>query len=85
MSVRKTESRIPANFQATDFGEAVVAPDGRCALVSFITAPVLVDRENVNVYVLFVTERGDYGCANSRKLCLCHEPSATRSGREICR
>jgi hypothetical protein len=33
--VRKTENRLPPNFQAADFGETVVAPDGRCALVSF--------------------------------------------------
>src|SRR5688572_2197161 len=54
MTVRKTESRIPANFQASDLGQAVVAADGRGALVSFITSPLVVDRENV--YVLFVTD-----------------------------
>jgi hypothetical protein len=52
--VRKTESRLPANFQASDLGEAVVAADGRCALVSFITTPLVVGRENV--YVVFVTD-----------------------------
>lgn len=54
MPVRKTESRLPPNFQAAEFGEAVIAPDGRCALVSFVTAPIVVQRENV--YVLFVTD-----------------------------
>ena len=54
MAVRKTESRLPATFQATDLGEAVVAADGRCALVSFITTPLVVGRENV--YVAFVTD-----------------------------
>ena len=54
MPVRKTESRIPANFQASDLGQAVVAADGRCALVSFITSPLAVNRENV--YVIFVTD-----------------------------
>lgn len=54
MPVRKTESRLPADFQASDLGEAVVAPDGRCALVSFVTSPIAVGRENQ--YVLFVTD-----------------------------
>jgi hypothetical protein len=54
VSVRKTESRLPANFQASDLGEAVVAADGRCALVSFITTPLVVGRENV--YVVYVTD-----------------------------
>ena len=54
MSVRKTESRIPENFQATDFGQAIVATDGRCALVSFILSPLVVNRDNT--YVVFVTD-----------------------------
>jgi hypothetical protein len=54
MPVRKTESRIPFGFQASDLGEAVVAADQRCALVSFATAPIIVNRENV--YVLFVPD-----------------------------
>jgi hypothetical protein len=63
MGVRKTESRIPAGLQAADLGEAVVAADGRCALVSFITAPLAVDRENQ--YVLFVTDATLAGAAQS--------------------
>lgn len=54
MPVRKTESRIPASFQAADLGQAVVASDGRCALVAFVTTPIAVDRDNH--YVLFVTD-----------------------------
>lgn len=54
MSVRKTESRIPAGFQPTDLGEAVTSPDGHCSIVSFITAPLAVNRENI--YVVFVTD-----------------------------
>jgi hypothetical protein len=54
MSVRKTESRVPANFAPADLGEAVAAPDGRCALVSFVTSPLVVGRENI--YVVFVTD-----------------------------
>jgi hypothetical protein len=56
MSVRKTESRIPAGLQATDLGEAVASADGRSALVSFITSPLAVARENA--YVVFVTDVG---------------------------
>jgi hypothetical protein len=56
MPVRKTERRLPANRQAQDLGQAVVASDGRCALVSFVSSPVVVGRDNV--YVLFVTDAG---------------------------
>src|SRR5207244_8305672 len=47
-------SRIPAGFQASDLGDSVVADDGRCALVSFITSPLVVGRENT--YVVYVTD-----------------------------
>lgn len=56
MAVRKTESRIPANFGAADLGQAAIAADARCALVSFVTSPLVVDRENT--YVVFVTDPG---------------------------
>lgn len=55
MTVRKTEKRIPANFQAADLGEASIASDGRWALISFVTTPLVVSRENV--YVAFVTDQ----------------------------
>jgi hypothetical protein len=54
MTVRKTESRIPAGLQATDLGEAVVAADGRSCIVSFVMAPLARDRSNT--YVVFVTD-----------------------------
>jgi hypothetical protein len=54
MTVRNTECRLPAGYQATDLGEAVTAADGRCALVSFVTAPIVAERENS--YVVFVTD-----------------------------
>jgi hypothetical protein len=41
-------------FQASDLGQAVVAGDARCALISFATAPVVVARDNA--YVLLVTD-----------------------------
>ena len=63
MAVRRTESRLPAAFQASDLGEAIVAPDGRCALISFTTAPITVTRQNT--YVLFVTDPGLAGSAHS--------------------
>ena len=63
MPVRKTESRIPLGFVAGDLGEAAAAPDGRCALVSFITSPLVVNRENV--YVVFVTDVGLAAVAQS--------------------
>lgn len=55
MPVRKTESRIPANTQPFDLGQAVLTSDGRSALVSFITSPLVVNRENT--YVVFVTDQ----------------------------
>jgi hypothetical protein len=63
MGVRKTESRIPANFKPDDLGQAVVAADGRCALVSFITSPLAIDRENT--YVVFVTDAALAGVTDS--------------------
>lgn len=65
MGVRKTESRIPANFQAGDLGEAVASADGRCTLVSFINSPLVVNRENV--YILFVTDPGLAAAAQTFK------------------
>jgi hypothetical protein len=56
MPVRKTETRIPAGLAASDLGESTLATDGRCALVSFITSPLVVSRENT--YVVFVTDSG---------------------------
>src|SRR5947209_15810945 len=56
MAVRKTETRIPTGLVASDLGESFVAADGRCALVSFITSPLVVNRENM--YVVFVTDAG---------------------------
>jgi hypothetical protein len=54
MSIRKTETRIPAGSVAADLGESFVAADGRCALISYITSPLVVGRENT--YVVFVTD-----------------------------
>ena len=54
MPVRQTESRIPASLQASDLGEAVVAGDGKSAMVSFITSPLVIGRENI--FVVFVTD-----------------------------
>lgn len=48
---------------ASDLGESTVAADGRCALVSFITSPLVVNRENN--YVVFVTDAALAGQANS--------------------
>ncbi len=63
MAVRKTESRLPATFEASHLGEAVVAADGRCALVSLITTPLVTGRENV--YVVFVTDAALASAAQS--------------------
>jgi hypothetical protein len=63
MPVRKTETRIPLGSAASDLGEASVATDGRCALVSFITSPWVVNRENT--YVVFVTNAGLAAAAQS--------------------
>jgi len=54
MTVRKTENRFPDGLQASDLGQASIAADGRSALISFITNPLVVGRENV--FVTFVTD-----------------------------
>jgi hypothetical protein len=54
MPVRKTETRIPAGSSASDLGESIVATDGRCALVSFLSSSLAPNQENT--YVLFVTD-----------------------------
>ncbi|MEO8260045.1 MAG: hypothetical protein ABI868_22055 [Acidobacteriota bacterium] len=61
--MRKTESRFPAGLQPADLGEAVTSADGRCTLVSFITAPLAAERENA--YVVFVTDAGLAGATQS--------------------
>ena len=63
MPLRKTEGRIPANLGASDLGQAAVAADGRCALVSFVTSPLVVNRENI--YVVFVTDPGLAGAVQT--------------------
>jgi hypothetical protein len=53
--VRKTESRIPANFQVSDLGETVVVADSHCVLISCATiSPTVANRENI--YVLVITD-----------------------------
>lgn len=54
MPARKTESRFPLSLQGADLGQAVAAADGKCTLVSFVTAPLIVKRENR--FVLFTTD-----------------------------
>lgn len=54
MPVRKTESRIPENCQASDLGQASPSADGRSILVSFITSPLVIGRDNT--FVVFVTD-----------------------------
>ena len=56
MPVRKTESRLPANHLAADLGQSAPSADGRCTLISFISNPLVVGRDNT--YVLFVTDTG---------------------------
>jgi hypothetical protein len=54
MTVRLTERRIPATLQPGDLGESFVHEDARCAVVSFISSPLVVGRDNV--YVVFVVD-----------------------------
>lgn len=54
MPVRKTETRIPTGMQPSDLGQAVTAADSRCALISYVSNPVVVARENT--YVVLVTD-----------------------------
>lgn len=63
MSVRKTETRLPAGRQATDLGQAVPASDGRAVVVSFTPNPLVIARENT--YVVFVTDAGLAGATQA--------------------
>lgn len=63
--MRKTESRLPAGMDAAGLGESVVAADGRCALISYITAPLATGR--ANTYVVFVTDAALAGAVDSFK------------------
>ncbi|CAH1694571.1 conserved hypothetical protein [Hyphomicrobiales bacterium] len=54
MPVRKTESRIPENCQASDLGQASLSADGRAAVVSFITSPLVIGRGNT--FIVFITD-----------------------------
>lgn len=56
MPVRKTEGRIPDGFQAGDLGESFSSADNKCCIVSYITAPLCINRENN--YVVFVMDAG---------------------------
>src|SRR5688572_11445957 len=56
MPVRKTETRIPTGMQPADLGQAVVAADSRCALISYVPNPIVVARENT--YVVLVSDPG---------------------------
>ena len=74
MPVRKTESRFPLSLQASDLGEAVASADGKCTLVSFVTAPLVVKRENR--FVLFVTDASLAGQAVSFEWTVAHGADA---------
>jgi hypothetical protein len=61
-------------MEATNLGEAVVAPDSRCALVSYITAPLTT--EHTNTYVVFVTDAALAGTVESFEWSFMEEGSA---------
>jgi hypothetical protein len=50
-------------MQAADLGEAVISPDSKYALISFITAPLASNREGT--YVVFVTDPALAGTVQS--------------------
>ncbi len=56
MAVRPTERRLPAGWSAADLGQAEVSPDGRFALVSYLTDPLA--EGSLNEYVVFVLDPG---------------------------
>lgn len=54
MSVRKTEQRIPAGFAVADLGQTVGSTDGKVALVSYNSTPIVHQR--LQGYVVFVLD-----------------------------
>jgi len=77
LAVRNTESRIPGSLQASDLGEAIPAADGRCTLISFVTSPIVIARDNT--YVLVVTDVGLATAAKSFKWTFNENGAVTRS------
>lgn len=63
MAVRETERRLPSGFGPDDLGQSIAASDGRCFLISFATAPVVVGRDNE--YVVLVTDAALAGVADT--------------------
>lgn len=61
MAVRKTESRIPDSLQPEDLGQAVTS--NGVSLISFVTSPVVVDRNNH--YVVMIVNAGIAAAAQS--------------------
>ncbi|MBX3252639.1 MAG: hypothetical protein KF862_00755 [Chitinophagaceae bacterium] len=54
MPARKTESRLPDGFTASDLGESAQAQENNAAIVSFIRSPLVMARPNT--YVIFITD-----------------------------
>ena len=54
MVVRKTEQRIPVGFAVDDLGQAVTSTDGKAALVSFNSTPIV--HQQLQGYVVFVLD-----------------------------
>ena len=63
MPIRKTESRIPASFQAADLGQAISNTGGTCSLISFASSPLVRDR--TYQYVVFATDNALGNSVNS--------------------
>ncbi len=54
MPVRKTEQHLPAGYSAEDFGQSSQSADGKIALISFNSSPVVQQR--LQSYVVFVLD-----------------------------
>jgi len=54
MPIRKTESRIPASFQADDLGQATSSASGSCMLISCASSPLVQNR--TYQYVVFAVD-----------------------------
>lgn len=63
MPARKTESRIPENFQPQDLGQVISTSSGSCSLISFVTSPLVHNRRNQ--CVVFITDNTVAAAADS--------------------
>lgn len=63
MPARKTESRLPDGYTASDLGQSAQSANSKAVMISYIISPLVLNR--VNTYVVFITDTALAGTAAS--------------------